>query len=50
MGWLVATLLALMPPCQAEDSTYCAWDAQAQGNGLGHSFIAIGESTFYVSD
>jgi hypothetical protein len=28
------------PPCQTEDSRHCVWNAQEQGNGRGHSFIA----------
>ena len=26
-------------PCHYEDSVDCAWDASAQGNGIGHSFV-----------
>lgn len=26
-------------PCAEEDSVNCAWNAQEQGNGTGHSFI-----------
>lgn len=28
-------------PCPTEDSANCYWDAQGQGNGLGHSFISL---------
>ncbi|NJL71043.1 MAG: hypothetical protein HC888_05220 [Candidatus Competibacteraceae bacterium] len=36
--------LALLPPCQFEDSTVCVWDAAAQGNRMGASFIALTET------
>jgi len=47
---MVAALLAgsLAPtppplaPCPTEDSTGCYWDAAAQGNGVGTSFV-VGE-------
>ena len=28
-------------PCPLEDSSSCYWDAQAQGNHVGHSFYSI---------
>lgn len=28
-------------PCLQEDSRNCLWDAQAQGNGRGQSFIDV---------
>jgi hypothetical protein len=34
-----------LPPCEMEDSINCYWDASAMGNGIGNSFIAIGECT-----
>ena len=41
IGWATVT------PCQTEDSNWCAWDASAQGNGQGQSFIALGPVTLY---
>jgi hypothetical protein len=41
MAHLFALLMALLPPCAAEDSTFCAWDAQARGNGAGRSFVDV---------
>lgn len=28
-------------PCKYEDSVNCYWDAQARGNGEGHSFYSV---------
>lgn len=30
-----------VPPCQAEDSNNCYWNAAASGNGEGKSFLVI---------
>lgn len=30
-----------LPPCPAEDSDNCHWDAKHQGNGKGRSFTSI---------
>lgn len=38
---LLIIVSALFPSCQTEDSTGCYWDASAQGNGQGTSFVAI---------
>lgn len=41
----IFTILAfLFPACPTEDSIRCAWDAEAQGNGTGASFIALTET------
>lgn len=32
-------------PCLQEDSRNCLWDAQAQGNGRGQSFIDVAGGT-----
>lgn len=29
--------------CECEDSTWCVWNASAQGNGKGESFISLWE-------
>ena len=34
--------VSVYTPCEAEDSTFCYWDASTRGNGLGQSFINIG--------
>lgn len=35
-------------PCEEEDSPGpCYWDAQAQGNQQGKSFVATGDEVFY---
>ena len=40
---LFATLFAILPPCQFEDSANCAWDAQGQGL----NFIDITGNAYY---
>ncbi|MDP2047577.1 MAG: hypothetical protein Q8K33_01605 [Cypionkella sp.] len=42
---IFALLLSLMPACPTEDSTNCGWDAQAQGNHRGQSFVSLGPLT-----
>ena len=34
-------LFSTMPPCATEDSTFCHWNAQTQGNGHGNSIINL---------
>lgn len=41
MSVLMALLFAALPACPTEDSTNCAWDAQAQGNHIGTSFVDV---------
>lgn len=40
--------LGNLPPCETEDSTWCAWDAQTQGNGAGQSFVNLGGWMIYA--
>lgn len=40
--------VACLAPCATEDSDHCFWDARQRGDGKGRSFIAIGESVYYV--
>jgi len=42
---LFTLLMAVLPPCQSEDSNNCAWDAQSQGNKVGTSFVNVGGFT-----
>ena len=43
---ILAVILSLiLPACPTEDSTQCTWDASAQGNGQGTSFVAIDDTT-----
>ena len=37
-----AVILAVNRPCPYEDSTFCTWDAESQGNGTGRSFVNVG--------
>jgi hypothetical protein len=39
--------MELLNECPTEDSTNCVWDATAQGNGTGQSFIDI-DGTAYT--
>lgn len=41
IGFLLT--LALLQPCQYEDSTYCTWYAEAQGNGHGTTVVNLGD-------
>ncbi len=36
---------AVTTPCVNEDSHSCIWDASAQGNGVGRSFIDVAGTT-----
>lgn len=40
-GSFAADNEATLPPCEAEDSTNCFWDATTRGNGKGQSFIDV---------
>lgn len=41
---IIAIVAALLfPACATEDSTICAWDGSAQGNGQGASFVALSD-------
>lgn len=37
-----AKLVEIMPACPTEDSNWCGWNAAAQGNGQGRSFLSFG--------
>lgn len=41
MAFIFSILFATMPACAQEDSVNCAWNAHTQGNGKGHSFVAL---------
>jgi len=47
-AFILALLIAILPPCQAEDSDNCYWDASARGNGLGNSFVGFMGETYYT--
>lgn len=47
MSTLVLFLALFLPPCAAEDSSGCYWDAAARGNGEGTSFVNVAGVTFY---
>lgn len=49
LALIMAILFALLPQCPTEDSTFCAWDAQAHGT-QGHSFVAFGEDVRVFMD
>lgn len=35
-------------PCVTEDSSWCVWNAPTQGDGTGHSFIALQDSVIWI--
>lgn len=37
-----------LAPCPTEDSDNCFWDADAQGNGEGRSFVTIDGHVYYL--
>jgi hypothetical protein len=37
-------------PCASEDSANCYWNAKAQGNGIGRSFVDVGGVAHYIGD
>lgn len=45
---LLTVLVLLLPPCHTEGSANCHWDASAQGNGVGHSFVNLAGSVFWT--
>ncbi len=49
MNALSLILWLILPPCAAEDSDNCKWNAQARGNGVGQSFVTIGGFVFMVA-
>lgn len=40
---ITLALALILPACPAEDSAQCHWDAAAQGNGQGSSFVALSD-------
>ena len=37
----VAVASITLTPCEFEDSSNCAWNAETQGNGRGQSFVNV---------
>lgn len=50
MEALLALTLALMTPCEYEDSTDCIWLAADRGNSFGSSFVDVNGTAFYFGD
>ena len=48
MDIIAALFLAVLGPCQFEDSTNCVWIAPDSGNGIGSSFIDIEGTAYYL--
>ncbi|HEX2242594.1 MAG TPA: hypothetical protein VHK27_04970 [Gammaproteobacteria bacterium] len=39
---IFAFLFGILPPCATDaDVTWCAWNAQEQGNGKGTSYVVL---------
>lgn len=45
LSFIISLLIAVLPACGTEDASNCYWDAAAQGNGFGTSFIDIAGHT-----
>ena len=48
MDIIAALFLAVLGPCQLEDSTNCVWIAPESGNGIGSSFVDIDGTAFHL--
>ena len=46
--FLILGHLYALPPCVAEDSDNCYWDARTMGNRQGDSFVTISGFTHYA--
>lgn len=43
---MIHAIAQIAPKCENEDQTgFCTWIAQTEGNGQGHSFLVIGDFT-----
>lgn len=53
LNLVIAIILAILPSCPTEDSFgiwgMCGWNAQTQGNGIGRSFVVIGDESSYIT-
>lgn len=49
MQLILIVLLAILPPCETEDSPNCGYDAANRSNGVGHSFVDIGGTAYYLN-
>lgn len=45
--FIFTVAMAFIPPCEVEDGWTCYWDATAQGNGQGRSFVLIEGEAWY---
>lgn len=41
---LFSLAMSILPPCPAEDSGWCHWNAAERGNGQGESFFVLGQN------
>lgn len=48
MNLIIALMFLVLPPCEYEDSPNCAWDASTSGNGIGHSFVDLAGTAYYL--
>jgi hypothetical protein len=46
MEIIFALIIAALPACQSEDSSNCYYDASANGNGVGSSFVDINGTAY----
>lgn len=47
LNFIFGLMMAVLPPCEYEDSANCSWDASTAGNGVGTSFYDIGGTAYY---
>lgn len=48
LGMMAFVQFLAFSPCPTEDSTWCVWNAEIEGNGRGRSFIALGNMIIYL--
>ena len=48
MKILFLFLLTIFPQCPTEDSQWCVWDAQQQGNGTGNNVVALWSDVYFL--
>ena len=50
MSLIIAALIAVLPPCSAEDQHNCYFDASTIGNGVGHSYVDLNGTLIYPKE
>jgi hypothetical protein len=50
LSFIFPVLLAVMPLCPTEDSSWCVWDEDQSGNLTGTSFVALWGDVYFTVD